>query len=340
MKGVKFFVNKSISVLHLGERWVSGLCGVLYEGARSLSYLEGLSKKADALHKYVKLSDESSLKRSFELVVKDGLRKLRLKDVELAVDVTKDLYYGNEAFYTRTVKEERGANLAWEFVVISVVKPVKLPLMAVPYRMGNDLAAIVIDLLKYVQTLGLKIKVVYFDRGFYNWHLIDYLESSKLPYLIFVPKNGRIKGFIEQTKGKLGCYTHRGEYSKDKTVWKSKTKILICKDAWMSPDGQLHDMCFATNLKPRHSLAMQYKRRWNIETSFRIMKEARIKTKSNHPLIRLFYFMLRALFTLIWTVRQHLKGNFKTIFKIFLKIAAQHYQEKVLATKFVLNHPP
>ena len=339
MKGVKFFVNKSISVSHLGG-WVAGLCGSLYEAASSVSYLEGLSRKADALHKYVKLSDESSLKRIFELVVRDGLKRLKLGEVELAVDTTKDLYYGKEYLNTRRVKNDRGTDLAWEFVVISIVKPVKLPLMVVPYGMGKDLAVLVIDLLKYVQTLGVKIKTVYFDRGFYNWYLIDYLESSRLPYLIFVPKNDRIKDFIDRTKGKLGCYAHRGKYSRDKSTWKAKTKIVVCKDVWKSRKGQLYDMCFATNLKPRYSLVIQYKRRWNIETGFRIMKEAKVKTKSNHSLIRLFYFMLRALFSLLWVVRRYVKGDFKTIFKIFLKMAAQYNQDKIILSKFALKRPP
>ena len=329
-------MNKSISVLHLGEQWVSGLCGVLYEVARTLSYVESLSKKADTLHKYVKLSDEACLKRSFELAVRDGLKKLKLKNVELAVDTTKDFYYGKNFFNTRRVKYDRGTDCVWEFVVISIVKPVSLPLMVVPYRMGDNLSTLVIDLLKYVQTLGLKVKRIYFDRGFYNWHLIDYLQSSGLPYVIFLPKTSKIKSFIEQTTGKLGSYEHQGEYSKDKTVWKPKTTVVVCKDVGQNKKGEWYHMCFATNLKPRYSLAEEYRRRWNIETSFRIMKEARIKTKSNHPLIRLFYFMLRALFTLIWTVRKYLEEKI-TVFKIFLRTACQHWQQN--AVRIVPNSP-
>ena len=102
--------------------------------------------------------DETCLKRGFELVVRDGLKKLRLKDVELAVDTTKDLYYGGGIFFnTRRVKYDRGTDCVWEFVVISVVKPVSLPLMVLPYRMGDDLSRLVVELLNYVQTLRLKV---------------------------------------------------------------------------------------------------------------------------------------------------------------------------------------
>ena len=340
MSVVRFFLHKSILVSRLGGSWVSGLCAGLYEGARSLSYLESLSRVADTFHKYIKLSDEVCLKRGFEWVVKDGLKKLKLRDVELAVDTTKDLYYGREEYYTRGVKYDRGADLAWEFVVISIVKPVNLPLMVLPYRTGDTLSTLVIELLKYVQTLRLSVKKIYFDRGFYDWHLIDYLESSKLPYLIFVPKSSKIKDFIEQTEGKkLGVYEHQGRYPRDKTIWKPKTKIVVCKNVGQTRKGEWYDMCFATNLKPRYSLASEYRRRWNIETSFRVMKEAKIKTKSNHPLIRFFYFLLRALFMLVWTIRQHLKEK-KLIFKIFLRKARHHWQQTLNTTQPFLNPPP
>ena len=145
------------------------------------------------------------------------MKASRLKNVELAVDVTKDLYYGQEVLYTRGIKREHGASLAWEFAVISVVKPFHMPLMILSNGMNRNLITSVIDLLKYVQTLDLNIKKIYFDRGFYNWRLIDRLESAKLPYLIFLPRTSKIKGFIEQTKGKTGYYDCEGEYSKNKT---------------------------------------------------------------------------------------------------------------------------
>ena len=223
--------------------------------------------------------------------------------------------------------------------MISVVKPVSLPLMVLPYRMGGDLSRLVVELLNYVQTLRLKVKRIYFYRGFYSWRLIDYLEFSRLPYVIFLPKTSKIKGFIEQTTGKLGYYEHQGVYSRDKTLWKPKTNVVVCKEVGRNKKGEWHHMCFATNLKPRYGLAKEYMRRWGIETSFRVMKEAKIRTKSNHPLVRFFYFLLRALFTFIWTVRKHFKEKI-TVFKIFLRTACQHYWKQTLNVARIIPNSP
>ena len=169
--------------------------------------------------------------------------------------------------------------------------------------------------------------------------MIDYLEFSRLPYVIFLPKTSKIKSFIEQTTGKLGYYEHQGVYSRDKTLWKPKTNVVVCKNVRRKKQGKLYDVCFATNLKPRYGLAREYRRRWGIETSFRVMKEAKIRTKSNHPLVRFFYFLLRALFTFIWTVRKHFKEKI-TVFKIFLRTACEHYWKQTLNVARIIPNSP
>ena len=272
-------------------------------------------------------------------MVRDGLRRLKLGKVELAVDTTKDRYFGKELAATRRTKYAEGTDLVWEYVVVSVVKPVSIPLMALPYTALDQLHLLVIDLLKYVQTLGLNVKKIYFDRGFYSWHLIDYLESSKLRYLIFLPKNGKIKSFIEQTKGKLGVYDHEGSYCRDKTKWKVKSKVVVCKEAGENRKGEKYDMAFATNLPARHSLAGEYRQRWNIETSFRVAKEAKIKTKSNNPRVRYFYFILRLLFMLIWKVKS-LTEKVMTIFKTFLRQGREYFRQHVLNIIKPVHRPP
>lgn len=51
--------------------------------------------------------------------------------------------------------------------------------MSLPFRQTNDLDEIVKELLDFLKTLALKVDLVLFDRGFYRWHLIDYLNGSR-----------------------------------------------------------------------------------------------------------------------------------------------------------------
>ena len=322
MSIIKTFIDKSISLLHFGNPWMSGLCSDLFEAARTISYVENVGNKADTLHRYIGWSDERTLKHAYEIQVRDSLKKLGLRDVELAIDGKQDLYYGkNGSINVRQIKPEHGAEEAWEFITLSVVHPISVPLMAIPYRQGDDIAKICIELLEYARSLPIRVRKVLFDRGFYIWHLIDYLESKKnkkpLPYLILVPQNDAIKEFIDKTEGKLGVFRHSEKYSKGKSTWKPSTTIIVCKNAGKDKHGKPYDMVFATNLRPSWSLVIEYKKRWNIETGFRVMEEGKIKTKSNNPLVRLFYFLLRCLLTLVWLLNSIVRRHYN--YKSYLR---------------------
>jgi len=318
---LKSLLDKSFSLSRLGRLWLDGLCAALCEAARTVSYVETVSNKADTLHKAVGLVDERWLKRSYELELRKALKRFGLKRVKLAIDTNKDAYYGEERFYTRGSKFERGTDQVWEYVQLSIVWPIRIPLMALPYPQGKRLADLCIELLGFAQSLPLRIDAVFFDRGFYNAQLIDFLEARRIKYCIFVPKDKAIKRYVEQTTRKIGVYKHTFAYAKAKSVWKPRTTIVVCKEAGTNKKGEPYDMIFATNLKPSFSLVREYKQRWNIETGFRVQNEGKIKTKSNHPLIRLFYFLLRCLLTLLWTLNNTTKTELS--YKQYLKAIEQ-----------------
>ncbi len=317
---------------------MSGLCADIFESSRTISYVETIGNKSDTFHKYINWSDKRVLKQAYELQVRNFLKKLKIKKVELAIDGKKDLYYGeNGSLNVRQIKHENGADEAWEYIVISIVHPVKVPLMAIPYNQGDDLSTISIELLEYARNLPIKIQKVLFDRGFYIGHLIDYLESKKnkmpLPYLIFVPKNAAIKDYLAKTKGNFGVFKHQMNYAKEKSKWRPSTTIVICKNVGTNKKGKPYDWAFATNLKPSRRLVKEYRRRWNIETGFRIMEEGKIKTKSNNPLVRFFYFLLRALLTLIWVMNNIIR--IYTVYKSYLRTV-----ERELRKDEVYKPPP
>jgi len=327
----------SISLPQLGNSWRSSLCADICEAARTGSYIETYGNKADTLHKYASYSDERVIKHAYEIQIRQVLSKLGIKKVELAIDTKKDLYYGKKgSLNVRGIKAEHGADEVWEYVVISVINPVKLPLMAIRYPMEKELSKCCIELIEYARSLPITIKKILFDRGFYNGHLIDYLESKKakkpLPYLIFVPKNQAVERYISQTKTKFGSFKHNIKYNREKTNFVAETNLVICKEVGKNKKGEPYDWCFATNLKPTYSLVKQYRKRWNIETGFRIMEQGKVKTNSNNPLIRFFYFLLRALLSAIWLLNTVLR-TYMT-FKRFLKEAERYLR------RFEINQLP
>lgn len=328
MKLANHFLDKTLSVLRFGNSWFSHLAGSIVEAGRTESYVETVCpSKADTLHKNIKWTDTKILKREFEKAVRTALKVLRFGRVKVAIDCTEEPYWGKNGLYNTRAKVHVKSDNSWQYVNLAIVEPKFVPLMSLPYRQIDDLDNLTIDLLEYLRTLPLRVELVLFDRGFYHWELIDYLSSFRgkkpWPYLIFVPKNRAVKRYIRQTKGRLGEFIHEGEHSKKKTKWKPKTKIVICKSVGKDKNGKPLDWCFATNQKTSLNLVWTYRKRWNIETGFRIQDEATIKSKSSHPLIRYFYHLISMIIILMWRMHNLKKGHM--VFKRFLKVIETKY---------------
>lgn len=324
MKIISKFVDKCLLLSRLGDNYLNKLTLGLVEASRTISYLETYNpSQTDLFHKEIRFSDRKLIMGSFEKILRKVLPKLNLKKVKIAFDTTEDITWSKNSHNIRASVYKHELQ-CWNFLNLSIVEPYFIPLMSIPYTMLNNLDNLVIDLVGYLESLPLKVNLILFDRGFYHAHLIDFLNSKSLPYLILVPKTKAVKKYIEQTN-LFGHYKHKLIYKKEKSGWQTHTTIIIKK---VKEDIYF---CYATNCKPSIWLTLEYKKRWNIETGFRIHDEARIKSKSNILLIRFFYHLLGMLFVLIWRLELI---NRKVVFKRFLK------DVEIAYSQFLIVPPP
>ena len=316
---LKKFIDKCLSVSRLGDKWFNGLLQNVVEAGRTISYVETLSNKADTFHLEIKQRDKKTFMHEFEKGVRFAIAKLRLKKVKIAFDTTEDLTWMKTTYNLRPSAYDKHLP-AWHYLNVSIVEPYFIPLMSIPYTMLNDLDNLVIDLLQFIKTLPISVGLILFDRGFYHAHLIDYLDNRLWNYLMLVPKNKKVKEYIKQTDS-FNFFHHEFDYKKDKSSWKTSTTIIVKrideKTCW----------CYATNQKPSLLLVLEYSKRWNIETGFRIHDEAKIKSKSKYLLIRFFYHLLGMLLIILWRLQNKVEYY---VFKRYLKfVEYQFYPEEV-----------
>lgn len=290
----------------------------LVKVAKANSYVETLGTNADILHIWIKKSYEEDFKAAFEFQVKKALKHLGVSYARLAFDITAEPFYGktNSIYIFGTDKNKKWDGEFKFITVCLITRNKQIPLMALPIRLGNQ-TNLTLELLEYCQTLFRGIRLALFDRGFYIGELIDYLEAKEIRYIILVPeKKGKIQEYVEDT-AELGKYKHEMVYSKKKSKWKPKTTIVVCKGIDEFP------WIFATNInfRTRVEYIWYYKRRWQIETNYRVEDEARIKSKSTNHFIRYFYFLISLLLHLLWIVNKNIK--YYAPFKKYLDIIEQ-----------------
>jgi len=331
---IKKFIDKCLSVARLGAEWLNKLTTSIVEVARTESYVETVSpSQSDTLHKEIKNIDVKTIMHEYEAIVRWAIQELKLKNkhVKIGIDVTEDLTWAVHRFGNTRPSTHKGQHHieTWQYLNVAIVEPFFLPLMSIPYRQIDDLDTLVINLLEYVRTLPIIVDLILFDRGFYHSYLIDYLENCRggkaWPFLIFVKKTNVVKDYIYQTDI-FDWFDHTMKHSRDQSTWNPQTTLVVWK-----PDPEVHpDVAwpFVTNQKPTQRLLDTYPKRWGHETGFRVHDEARIKSKSNHPLIRFFYHLLGMVMVVLWRIQSVKKQH--VIFKRYLKSVEHKYAELVL----------
>src|SRR3989338_8593821 len=168
MSLIKTFVNSCINNFgKLKVKVIEILKGII-EAGRTNSYVETYSNKADTIHRHIKENSERDLKRTFEFNTRKAIGRMGLGRVVLVFDTTEELYYGkNGGLNVRQIKAEKGSDEAFSYLVLNVIKPRPLPLMAIPYRQGDDITSLIKELIEYARSLRIIIEYVLFDVSFH-----------------------------------------------------------------------------------------------------------------------------------------------------------------------------
>lgn len=264
----------------------------------SNSYVETVEGKADSLHMKTKMCYWENFLEIFKIIIESYIKKLKIKSGILAFDVTKEPFYGKTTnMYTIGCEPKDGYKHEYHFLVVSLInekKEEKIPLLAFPVDYGFNFAKTIKESLEYANRL-LKIRFVLFDRGFYSVENIQALEDSGVRYIMLIPKQTKKIKILSDIIKDYAHFYHEIKCCGFNT--KTTTRIVLVRD-----ESKKFTWSFATNmiLENHYAYVKFYKRRWRIETNFRVQDQAKIKSKSVYPVIRYFYFLVSLLLHAIW----------------------------------------
>ena len=227
-------------------------------------------------------------------------RRLLERKVDLAIDFTDWLYYGDKSDTMVVFSEyKNGTDKRFRYVTIKIAEKYgDFTLIAFPIGVFSNERKIVKKLIEYAKE---RVSPRYFfvDRGFYSSKYISLFEEMGIKYLMPAIRNRRILKIAEKYEAPAVIDIKLKDTAKK---YITKTKLVIRK----SKDGEKL-FFFATNLPSLMlysvNLSRLYKKRWSIETSYRVKKyEFRPGTTSKNYRIRMFYFMFSCLLYNLWVI--------------------------------------
>lgn len=296
---VKDTISQAMS---LQARNSGAVLGTVILASFTNSYVEGsagfTSVSGQTVRNHLKKQDPLELVRMND----DVVMKLRSSGALsgkciLAIDTHDIMYYGDPgAEGVVGTQPKKGSHWAYKFGSIGVLLGgERLTLAAVPVMHGEPRVEHVKKLIEYTLFLGIRPKIVLLDAAYNSAEVINYLKGTGLKYIIRIaaPIDGIRPGddFIYRTRG------HRRREEEQATF------RLVAVNGRDKRSGKVGLFVFATNtsLKARR-IRRLFRKRWGIETSYRMINKFLARTTSKLHTLRMLYFYLAILLYNLWVM--------------------------------------
>ncbi len=244
----------------------------------------------------------------------------------ISFDTTKEAFYGEfskskDRFYLHEGSIARESEFYYEFLTCSITSNFgsKYILDAIIIPVGYYMEDYVKNMITFVKK-HIVVDVALFDRGFDSWGLIDELKKLNVNFIIFWKKQGEwYKKYFEEMKdGEFIRILRTKKHNRDKSNYKVDCPFILIKQ--LEYEKKKWDWIFATNIckNKAEDYVKRYKKRWCIETIYRVTDDIRIFTTSTDAVTRCFLFTFTCFVYNVWRFSQIMIGENFTLanFKI------------------------
>lgn len=318
------------------------ITSTLVTTALSLAFVNETCKSTGQVSKsqviYRKLDGKSKgeIKDCFRLNTVRFLKFLKIfsrnRKFIISFDTTKEAFYGDyskaeDKMYLHSGEIEKESEYYYEYLTAAITSDniEKYILDGIIVPRGYYAEDYVYEMTKFIIE-HIPVEVALFDRGFSSWGVIYNLKKLKVYFLVFWKKQGNWyqSHFKKLKEGNAKRISHKGVYKRYKTNNKVACNFVLIKQ--LEYEDKKYDWIFATNLnlKSAEDYVKRYKKRWAIETIYRVTDKIRAYTTSTKSVIRYFLFMFTCLVYNIWKFFQMFLGesltlsNFKVNMIIFM----------------------
>jgi hypothetical protein len=258
-------------------------------------YPEAKIPSADTIFNYINCNSIEDILSSFRTI---NLKTFKMMELEgkvhdIAIDFHHIPFCGDKNTpLIRGMKPKNGTSWGFEYLTMDIIGENKLTLDVIPISALKKDFTILIELLfKRLEEMNVKIGTVYLDKEFCNDDTISVLTKLKINFVIACKTNKKIKKELENFKKENGHKPTFFEYNFNENGTKFNLVAV--------PHEKKEYILFSTNKDVESieefekSIPEEYRKRWNIETGYRVKNEFKIRTCTKSPVARTLFFLIQ-----------------------------------------------
>ncbi len=228
---------------------------------------------------------------------------------KVAIDLTFVPYHGQAAKDPNEIRRGRAKSGTTHFhcyATAYVIKKNKRITLAFTYVQADDtLIGVLERLLSRLKGLDVHLKRLYLDKQFYCVSVIKYFQTRHPTLEVIIPviirgKQGGTRALLRGRKSYRTAYTMRsakyGEATFDVGVVRKYSKGRYGRHGveWFAY------VLLGPVRSPLHQIYQEYRLRFGIESTYRLMNQVRARTSSRSPGLRLLYVGVALTLVNIW----------------------------------------
>lgn len=258
----------------------------------------------------------AELQRRLNRALQGDLPKaLRRRRQPMAIDLTLIPYHGQHLHDQKEIyrsQPKSGTTHFHAYATAYVIRHgLRFTVALTAVSQGESLADVIQRLLAQAAKAGVRPRYLLLDRGFCSVEVIRYLQAARRAFLMPLPRRGRK---ADHPKGPSGSQVFA---ARKKSGWgrytltnarKEKATVGVCvKCRNRRGERGRHGRealvyAYGGGLHPSSYRWVQqtYRSRFAIETSYRQLHQARIRTSTRDPLLRLLYVGIALVLRNVW----------------------------------------
>jgi hypothetical protein len=215
---------------------------------------------------------------------------MRRDGVEVAIDFHDEPFYGKTPEVQAVTCRGKAKKGTTHFIRIAsayiIWRQVRLTLAVVYVLPGDKTLDILQRLLNRVKTLGFGVKVLYLDKGFAATQVIRYLTACQLPTMIACSIRGKANGTRRLCTGR-SSYRTTYTFTDGTPADMAMVATLVPGKSGKRRRKWLLFIVIHLDWSP-YKIHDEYRRRFGVECSYRLLRRVRASTTSLNPALRFF----------------------------------------------------
>jgi putative transposase len=245
------------------------------------------------------------LQEKINIMLKEKvLGTLPARPLSFAIDFNEIPYYGEEANKgdIRKSRAKKGTTRFFVYATIYVIQKNKRYTLAIKHvRKGENLTDVIDFLLDEVAGSGLRVKSLLLDREFYNINVINHLQGRNIPFIIPCVLRGRSGGIRNLFIGRKSYFTtYTMKSGKKQATFQVNVVVKYSKGKYKHKGARYFGYAVHGMDIPVAETFTQYRKRFGIESSYKLKNLALPRTSTPNPVLRLLYMGLAFLLVNVW----------------------------------------